>query len=205
MTPSSLILATRNPAKLQRLRRVFEGLGFDLLDLPATNLTEPEEEGSTHRETAERKAAWWSAQLGGLAAASDGGADIPYLGATWDGLRTRRAAGPNATDMDRAHQLLNLMHQATSDERTIHWIEGLAIAENGRILAGWEQRDLFGTLVHDVDPKKIAGGFWVNGLVRSARFNRLVADLNETERAEAESAWARLRESVVTWHRSRPG
>src|SRR5215213_1438041 len=97
-----LVLATTNPGKADRLRWVFEGLGFQPRSLDRSNGPAPEENGQTFQENAELKAKFWSNKLGAIAAASDGGLLIPALGRRWDALRTARAAGPGATDLERA-------------------------------------------------------------------------------------------------------
>src|SRR5690348_17119706 len=92
----SLVLATSNAAKRERLRWVVEGLGFQIVTPDDLSGAEVEETGASFAENAAAKARAWSRAAGGVAAlATDGGLRIPALGAAWDMLRTRRNAGPD--------------------------------------------------------------------------------------------------------------
>src|SRR5437764_15447839 len=125
--PTDLVIATTNPAKAERLRWVFDGLGLRMHDLPTEHGPAPHEIGRSFRENAELKACFWSDRLGGLATASDGGIAIPALGPDWDAIRTARAAGPGADDVARARQLLGLAPGLGGDPRRVYWSRGRAM------------------------------------------------------------------------------
>ena len=78
----TILLATGNVAKQAKLRWLIDGLGFDAVTPRDLGLDfDPPESGSTHQEVAASKALAWADPTGCLAIASDGGVDIPALGA----------------------------------------------------------------------------------------------------------------------------
>jgi inosine/xanthosine triphosphate pyrophosphatase family protein len=193
----TILLATSNPAKERKLRWLLDGLGYVFRtprDHPPAD--EPQETGTTHREVAAQKAAFWSARAAGLAIASDGGARIPALGERWNSLFTRRAAGPDADDRARADHLLRLMHGRKGAERAVVWVEGLALARAGELLASWQVECAPGRLVETYDPRLIEGGFYMLGLIEVPRFGKVLARLGADELAQVDDCWNELRRRV---------
>jgi XTP/dITP diphosphohydrolase len=194
LTP--LLLATTNPTKAERLRWVFSGLGFELHQLDPSLGPVPEESGTSFRQNAELKASYWSAQHGGLAAATDGGLVVPGLGARWNALHTARAAGPAANDLDRARHLLALAADLQGEQRFVYWVEALALARDGTIETSWETRGAEAMLVERLEPRKIRPGFWAASLCYLPARQTTLADLDEQALAETDQTWSRLRDQV---------
>ena len=193
----TILLATRNRAKEGKLRWLLDGLGYDLETLrDRPDAIEPDEAGRTHRQVAAGKAVFWSRQTDGLAVASDGGARMPALGQGWNSLLTRRAAGADADDRARADHLLGLMRGRRGAERDVVWVEGVALARSGELLASWEVARLLGRLVETYDSRLIEGGFWMAGLIYVRRFGRVLAQLSPSELEEADHCWNELRRRV---------
>ncbi|MBI2887517.1 MAG: hypothetical protein HYY02_09940 [Chloroflexi bacterium] len=196
-----ILLATSNPAKAAKLRWLLKGLPFapvllsDRPDLPPA----PEETGATFEENARQKAAHASAAFGGLAIASDGGVRIPALGAGWDPLLTRRAAGEEASDADRAGRLLLLMEGLRGEERRVLWAEAIAVADRGRLLAAWEEAGTEGLLTETYDPANAIPGFWVYSLWWFPQLGKRYVDLTPQELEQADVTWGRLKERVRGW------
>lgn len=189
-----ILLATRNVAKEAKLRWLLDGLGYDIATLPTRpDAIEPDEEGLTHRQVAAGKALFWSQLTDGLALASDGGARVPALGEKWSSLLTRRAAGADADDRARADHLLGLMRGRRGVERDVVWVEGVALAKAGELVASWEVAGVLGRLVETYDPRLIEGGFWMPGLIYVPRFGRVLAQLSPSELEEADYCWNELR------------
>ena len=140
MDRTKILLATRNPAKQRTLRWLLEGLPLDLKTDGELGLADetPAEEGSSHEENARIKAEWYSEAAGTLAIASDGGMVIPALGNRWRSLFTHRFAGDDANDEARLERLIDLMRPYGGDDRRAWWVEALAIADAGRIMASWQ-------------------------------------------------------------------
>src|SRR6185369_16007003 len=103
-----------------------------------------DESDPTHREVAEAKARAWSAEARLLTIASDGGARVPALGPRWNSLFTRRAAGPDVDDIERADHLLSLMTGMTGAERNVAWVEGVAVARAGVLVESWQAEGAIG-------------------------------------------------------------
>jgi len=195
-----LLLATSNPAKAARLRWLLQGLPFtpeDLTGHPAIGL--PDETGGSFADNARLKAEAASAAYGGLALASDGGAQIPALGDRWEPLRTGRAAGPNATDADKAQHLLALMRGQTGDARRVQWSEAAALADRGRLLALWQASDTHGLLTETYDSANARPGFWVYSLWLFPELGRRYVDLTPAELETVDGTWTALRRQAEAW------
>jgi len=199
---TELYIATTNPAKAARLRWVFSDLGLTMLDLPSDIRAGPEETGASFRENAELKACYWSAQLGGLAAASDGGISIPALGARWDALRTARAAGPQATDLTRAEHLIELAAGLSDDERAAFWAEALGLAEGGRLVRSWQAEGTQAQLVERFDSSSLRPGFWAASLCFLPDLGMTLAEVADERLPEADRTWSGLREQVRAYFAS---
>src|SRR5687767_2411817 len=106
----TILLATGNAAKQAKLRWLIEDLGSEAITPRELGISfDPPEHGSTHKEVAASKALAWADRAGRLVIVSDGGLDIPVLGADRNSLYTRRAAGDVPDDRARADHLLDLM------------------------------------------------------------------------------------------------
>lgn len=195
-----LLLATSNPAKAAKLRWLLEGLPFALEDLTAhPAIALPDETGGSFADNARLKAQAASSAFGGLALASDGGVEIPALGERWEPLRTGRAAGPNATDADKAHHLLALMRGLTGAARTVQWSEAVALAAGGETIALWEASATRGVLTESYDATNARPGFWVYSLWYFPAFGRRYVDLTPEELEGVDGTWMALREQARGW------
>jgi inosine/xanthosine triphosphate pyrophosphatase family protein len=203
--PTDLVIATTNPAKAERLRWVFDGLGLRLHDMPTEHGPAPHETGRSFRENAELKACFWSDRLGGLATASDGGIAIPALGPNWDAIRTARAAGPSADDVARARHLLGLARGLSGDQRRVYWSEGLALARDGRPVASWQAQGTEAFLVEEFDPNDLRPGFWAASLCFIPSLGTTLASVPEQHLPRADPTWSRLRRQVRAFFESGQG
>ena len=82
-----------------------------------------------------------------LVIASDGGLVIPALGDNWESRYTHRFAGPAADDRERARRLLEVMGPLRGDERSASWVEAVALADRGEVLASWSLTGATGYIV----------------------------------------------------------
>ena len=132
-TPRSrLLVATRSRHKLRELRELLE-LG-DEVELVAPDEVgiegEPEETGETFETNARIKARYYAARSGLPTLADDSGLEVDALGGG-PGVRTRRYAGPNATDPENNEKLLRELGSLPPERRGARYVCVLALALPG--------------------------------------------------------------------------
>ncbi len=200
---TSILLATGNPAKQRMLAWLLEDTGLAQVNPQQLGLDGvPDERGDTHLAVARDKAAQWSRSGSTLAIASDGGLVIPALGQGWESLYTHRFAGAGADDYERAKRLLELMEPYRGAKREASWIEALAIADRGRVLASWELRGATGVIAESTAGDMDARGFWAFSLWLIPKFGKRYSDLNASELESLDDHWTRLRYLVRRYFQS---
>ena len=196
LSPTPILLATGNRDKQGEFQRLLDGLPFAPVTPAEAGLSGvPEEEGATHEAIARDKAAQWSAAASMLAIASDGGLVIPALGPRWESRYTHRFAGPAADNGERLARLLDLMRPYRGEDRRASWVEALAVAHSGRILASWELHGGAGYL-DEQPPAGPLPEFWVFSVWRFPQFNATYSQLTEAQRQSIDDHWGRLRRLV---------
>jgi inosine/xanthosine triphosphate pyrophosphatase family protein len=194
LSQTPILLATGNPAKQRMLAWLLEETGLLLVTPQQLGLDGvPDEDGDTHLAVARDKAKQWSRSGSTLAIASDGGLVIPALGEGWESLYTHRFAGTDADDHERAKRLLELMQPYQGADREASWIEALAIADRGRVLASWELRGATGVIAESTADDMDAQGFWAFSLWCIPKFGKRYSDLNAPELESLDDHWTRLR------------
>ena len=201
-----ILLGTSNPAKQDTLRWLLEGLPFSPVTPIQLGLrTAPEETGDTHEAIAQVKGQEWSRAGSMLALASDGGLEIPVLGSGWESRYTDRFAGPAADDAQRRNRLLELMRPYRGAQRKATWVEALAIADRGRLLASWELRGATGTVAESYGDSPQDPGFWAFSIWYFPELDKTYNQLSLQERDELDDHWVRLRRLVRGFFRGRLG
>ncbi|MDP6227181.1 MAG: non-canonical purine NTP pyrophosphatase [Dehalococcoidia bacterium] len=189
-----ILLGTGNPAKQQTLQWLLEGLPLSPVTPGRLGLrTVPRERGDTHEAIARAKARDWSRAASALAIASDGGLLLPALGTRWDSRHTHRFAGPEADDAHRLRRLLNLMRPYQGPQREASWIEAVAIADRGKVLASWELRGATGVIADGPGDTARATGFWAFSVWYFPQFGKTYNQLSPEELEALQDHWARLR------------
>ncbi len=192
LTP--ILLGTGNPAKQHTLKWLLEGLPLSPVTPGRLGLrAAPPESGDTHEAIARAKARDWSRSASALAIASDGGLVLPALGARWDSRRTHRFAGPAADDGQRLRGLLDLMRPYRDTEREASWIEAVAIAGRGKVLASWELQGASGVIAESPGGTDRAAGFWIFSLWYFPQFGKTYNQLSLEELEALRDHWVRLR------------
>ncbi len=195
-----ILLGTGNPAKTDSLQRLLEGLPVDPVTPRGLGLAvEPEETGDTHLAIAAVKARDWSRAGLMLAVASDGGLRIPALGPGWDSRYTHRFAGPDADDAQRQHRLLQLMRPFRGEDRRASWVEALAVADRGRLLAAWEVQGATGLISDSASALPRSLGFWAFSVWRFPAYDKTYDQLSPQELEDLNDHWARLRRLVQSF------
>jgi XTP/dITP diphosphohydrolase len=123
-----LVVATRSPHKLRELRellRLDHGVLVSLDDLGVEG--EPVEDARTFEANAAKKARWAARMTGLPAIADDSGLEVEALDGG-PGVRTRRFAGPAATDEANNAKLLGALDGLPPERRGARYVCVLALA-----------------------------------------------------------------------------
>jgi XTP/dITP diphosphohydrolase len=124
-----LLVATSSAHKLSELRALLDLPATDLLGPADVGLGEPPPEvGATFEQNACAKALWYSANSRLPTLADDSGLEVDALDGR-PGVRTRRFAGEDPTDMENNEHLLNLLGGFLAEDRTARYRAVLAFAE----------------------------------------------------------------------------
>ncbi len=195
-----ILLATGNPAKQETLRWLLEGLPLLPVTPQEAGITaDPDESEDTHEAIARAKSAAWSETASMLAIASDGGLVLPALGNNWESRYTHRFAGPAADDQERVRRLLELMRPYRGAEREASWMEALAIADKGRILASWEVKGATGVISESPGKESETPGFWIFPLWYFPEYGKYYNELSHSQREALDDHWTRLRQFVTEY------
>ena len=204
--PRAILLGTSNPAKQDMLRWMLEGLPLapatpSQLGLDAV----PEERADTHESIAQEKAVEWSRSAFMLSIASDGGLVIPALGPRWQSRYTHRFAGPDAGDAQRVAGLLELMKPYAGSQREATWVEAVAIADGGELLASWEVTGATGVIAEEGGTPPQARGFWAFTVWYFPHLGKTYGRLSPAEREGLDDHWTRLRGEIQHFFRDFSG
>jgi len=121
-------VATHSGHKLLELRQLLDLGGTRLLSLDELGVVgEPVEDGLTFETNARIKARHASRATGLPALADDSGIEVDALGGL-PGVRTRRYAGPNATDADNNAKLMRELEGVPAGQRGARYVCVLAVA-----------------------------------------------------------------------------
>ena len=201
-----ILLGTSNPAKQDTLRWLVEGLPLNPVTPGQLNLhAAPEETADTHEAIAQVKAQDWSRAGSMLALASDGGLVLPALGSEWQSRYTHRFAGPVADDAHRQERLLELMRPYQGEERQASWVEALAVADRGNLLASWELQGANGIIGDRPANSPPTSGFWAFSVWYFPEFGKTYSELSLQQREELDDHWVRLRRSVHSFFQDHLG
>jgi len=123
-----LLVATRSPHKLAELRDLLRLDTADLVSLDDLGVAgDVDETGSTFEGNARLKARHGARLTGLPTIADDSGLEVDALGGG-PGVRTRRYAGENATDLDNNAKLLAALAGLPPERRTARYVCVLALA-----------------------------------------------------------------------------
>jgi XTP/dITP diphosphohydrolase len=130
-----LKVASSNEGKLREYRALaaLRGAAIDLDLIPNFGKLPKFEEGAdTFGENAVGKALHYSAFSEGLVIADDSGLVVPSLGGA-PGVHSARYAGPDASDADRIHKLVETMRGKKDEDRRARFVCVVALVERGEV------------------------------------------------------------------------
>jgi XTP/dITP diphosphohydrolase len=123
-----LLIATHSPHKLAELRDLLELERGELVSLEDLGIADdPDETGRTFETNARIKARFGGRRTGLPTLADDSGLEVEALG-DGPGVRTRRYAGPAATDDDNNAKLLAALGGLPPERRGARYVCILALA-----------------------------------------------------------------------------
>jgi XTP/dITP diphosphohydrolase len=123
-----LLVATHSAHKLAELRELLQLERGELVGLDEAGIDdEPDETGTTFETNARIKARFGARRTGLPTLADDSGLQVDALGGGPD-VRTRRYAGPDATDVDNNTKLLAALDGLPADQRGARYVCVLALA-----------------------------------------------------------------------------
>ena len=116
MNPT-LVAATGNAGKLEELRRLLDGLAWQVVDQSSLGVEPPAENGTTFVENAIIKARHAAEATGRPSLADDSGLEVDALGGA-PGVHSARYAGPAGSDAANNEKLLRALSQVPEERRT---------------------------------------------------------------------------------------
>jgi len=129
-------VATRSVHKLRELRELLAPEHADLVSLDDLGIAgDPVEDGLTFEANARKKARWAALTSGLAVIADDSGLEVDALDGA-PGIRTRRYAGPDATDAENNAKLLAALEGLPPERRGARYVCVLALALPGEAGAG---------------------------------------------------------------------
>lgn len=125
---SRLLIATHSAHKLGELRELLQLERAELVSLDDLGIADdPEETGETFATNARIKARFGARRTGLPTLADDSGLEVDALDGG-PGVRTRRYAGPDATDLENNAKLLDALDGLPPERRGARYICVLALA-----------------------------------------------------------------------------
>ena len=129
MARRRLLVATRSRHKLRELQELLHLPNSDFVSPDDVGIPdEPEETGRTFEANAALKARFYARRSGLPTLADDSGLEVDALDGR-PGVRTRRYAGPDATDADNNAKLLDEMDGIPAERRAARYVCVLAFAD----------------------------------------------------------------------------
>lgn len=169
-----LLLATNNRGKIREITKLLAPHGIETVSLgDFPDIGEIEEDGSTFRENAVKKASVTCERTGLAALADDSGLEVDYLDGA-PGVHSARFAGEEKDDEANNKKLLSLLEGVPLERRTARFRCVMAIAVPG----GWVYT-AEGTCegVIALEPRG-SGGFGYDPLFYLPEYGKTLAELD---------------------------
>lgn len=151
------------------------------------------EDAPTFEGNAEQKVLYYSRLADGLMFADDSGLEVDALDGA-PGVRSRRFAGPEATDADNRAKLLVLLGGVPMPQRTARFVCALAVARGGKLMARF-RAVAEGFILTSPRGK---GGFGYDALFLDPETGKTFAELSSEEKLARSHRGRALRE-LLDW------
>ncbi len=199
--PLVLVLATRNAGKTSEIRDLLKDFPIEIRNLDDFGpIPEIEEDGATFDENAYKKAHFAARVLGFPALADDSGLLVTALEGA-PGVYSARYAGPDATDADRCHKLLQAMEGQSDRTAAFECVISIAVPEGPALT--YEAR-CEGQITHQPTGEK---GFGYDPIFFYPPLNKTFAEMTMAEKSTVSHRGLALRElqaefdKVLIWIR----
>jgi XTP/dITP diphosphohydrolase len=137
MAVESILIGSKNVAKVAEWGRFFDELGIKVVLFPGfKDVPEPSEGGATFIDNARIKASSYAKLTGKHVFADDGGYEIEYLGG-WPGVKSRRIlpGEKDGTDQQLIDVVLEKMKGVPSEKRGVSLTSAAAFSDpSGKII-----------------------------------------------------------------------
>ena len=190
-TRQTLVVATRNPGKLEEMRELLGVTDWDVEELPA-DVPEYEETGSTFAENARGKALHASNFTDLPVLADDSGLEIDVLGGE-PGVHSARYIDPTADQDKRNRAVLEKLQDVPPDQRAARFICHLVLAHRGRVIFETEGR-CEGFITQE---PRGTGGFGYDPIFRVQGLERTFAELTSEEKSARSHRGAAARAMAI--------
>lgn len=125
----TLIVGTKNQAKIQQIRSALKSLNLDIQGLPEIDFPEVKENGSTALENAKSKAIFYSALIGSPVLSTDNALYFNDLALNEQpGLNVRRIDGQTRASDDELLAYYSLLIKKLGDRVNGYWEFGICLA-----------------------------------------------------------------------------
>ncbi len=179
-----LVIATRNPGKIEFYRQVFKDLVKEVIGLSDLNITgTPEEIGDTAEENARQKATFYSNKTDLPIFCEDEALYVDFLDQDHQpGTHVRRLnRKDDATDEELINYWQNQIKDLSPEERTGFWHFAYALSINGDIKIATHDRPV--RFYYPPSDNRVPG--WpLSSLQGSTDFNKPHSELTIEEKAE---------------------
>lgn len=189
---NELVLATRNPHKVEELRHMLEDLDITIHSaLDFENLEDVVEDSGTISGNAQKKALYVHEQTGLPALADDTGLEVDALEGA-PGVYSSRYAGEDATYEENVSKLLRELEGVEDNERTARFKTVMALVTS-------QQKVFFEGVCDGFITKQRRGdkGFGYDPIFQPEGFNKTYAEMNAEQKNEISHRAIALRKFLL--------
>ncbi|MCE7860919.1 MAG: RdgB/HAM1 family non-canonical purine NTP pyrophosphatase [Chloroflexi bacterium CFX2] len=173
-----LLIATNNQGKIAEFQELLTGSGIDFVTPAQINLElEVDEDGSTYRENAAKKAIAFAQASGLISLADDSGLEVDALDGAPGLYSARYSPKPGANDRDRRNFLLKNLWDKPRPW-TAHFHATIAVAKpNGEV--EFAEGECYGEIIPE---ERGMGGFGYDPIFLLTGLGKTMAELDAAEK-----------------------
>ncbi len=175
---NKLLIATNNEGKIVEFKELLAGSGIEFVTPAQINLQlEVDEDGSTYRENAAKKAIAFAQASGLISLADDSGLEVDALGGAPGLYSARYSPKPGANDRDRRNFLLKNLKDKPRPW-TAHFHATIAVARPAGEIE-FAEGNCFGEIIPE---ERGMGGFGYDPIFLLTELGKTMAELEMEEK-----------------------